>query len=127
MDWGERFLDEHVKYLQSQDIDGLMKNHYHDDAELVTFEFVLKGKEAIRQYLAVDQPRQSGKILGMKMDAYFESNDVIMFTSSVNSENLGVFIARDAFYVKDGKVLRHIALTLPPKIDKEIYAGMAGG
>ena len=101
-----------------------MRNHYHDDAELVTFEFVLKGKDAIKQYLSVDQPRQSGKILGMTMDAYAESDDVILFTSAVTSERLGVFIARDALYVKDGKVLRHIALTLPPESDKSIYRKM---
>jgi len=49
---------------------------------------------------------------------------VIIFTSSVNSENLGVFIARDALYVKNGKVFRHIALTLPPEKDKGIYERM---
>jgi hypothetical protein len=124
MSWGQKFLDEHVGYLQSGDIDGLMRDHYADDAEMVTFEFVLKGKDAIKQYLKVDQPSKSGKILGMKMDAYFESDDVIIFTSSVNSEKLGVFIARDALYVKNGKVLRHIALTLPPEKDKEIYKRM---
>jgi len=58
------------------------------------------------------------------MDAYAESDDVIIFTSSVNSANLGVFIARDALYVKDGKVFRHIALTLPPEADKKIYDAM---
>jgi hypothetical protein len=72
----------------------------------------------------VDQPRQAGKILGMTMDAYAESDDVILFTSAVTSERLGVFIARDALYVKDGKVLRHIALTLPPESDKSIYRKM---
>jgi hypothetical protein len=124
MSWGQRFLNEHVGYLQAGDFDGLMRNHYHDDAELVTFEFVLKGKDAIKQYLSVDQPRQAGKILGMTMDAYAESDDVILFTSAVTSEHLGVFIARDALYVKDGKVLRHIALTLPPESDRSIYRKM---
>ena len=124
MSWGQKFLEEHVGYLQRQDIDGLMRDHYHEDAELVTFEFVLKGRDEIKQYLSVDQPKQSGKILGMTMDAYFESDDVILFTQSVKSENLGVFIARDALYVKDGKVLRHIALTLPPEKDRKIYEGM---
>ncbi|MEW6218101.1 MAG: hypothetical protein AB1634_01020 [Thermodesulfobacteriota bacterium] len=124
MSWGQDFLNEHVGYLQSRDFDGLMEHHYHDDAELVTFEFTLKGKAAIKQYLSVDQPKKSGKILGMTMDAYAESDDTIIFTASVNSEHLGVFVARDALYVKDGKVLRHIALTLPPAKDKAIYQAM---
>jgi hypothetical protein len=127
MSWGQDFLGEHVAYLQNKDFDGLMKNHYHEDAELVTFEFVLKGKDAIKRYLAVDQPAQSGKILGMTMNHYAESEDVIIFTATVNSERLGVFIARDALCVKDGKVLRHIALTLSPENDEKIYKAMHGG
>jgi len=124
MSWGQDFLNEHVGYLQSGDFDGLMENHYHEDAELVTFEFTKYGKAAIKQYLSVDQPEQSGKVLGMTMDAYAESDDTIIFTATVTSEKLGVFVARDALFVKDGKVLRHIALTLPPEADKEIYKKM---
>ncbi|MFA5262401.1 MAG: hypothetical protein WC378_01150 [Opitutaceae bacterium] len=124
MSWGQDFLNEHVGFLTKQDFEGLMEHHYHDDAELVTFEFVKKGKAAIKQYLSKDQPAKSGKILGMTMDAYFESDDVILFTASVKSELLGTFVARDALYVKDGKVLRHIALTLPPAADKKIYQAM---
>jgi len=62
MSWGQDFLNEHVGYLQKGDFDGLMNAHYHEDAELVTFEFTLKGKQAIKQYLSVDQPQKSGKI-----------------------------------------------------------------
>ena len=124
MSWGQDFLNEHVGFLTQRDFDGLIKHHYHDDAELVTFEFVKQGAAAIRQYLAVEQPAKSGPILGMTMDAYYESDDVIIFTASVKSQNLGTFIARDALYVKDGKVLRHIALTLPPEKDKKIYQAM---
>ncbi len=124
MSWGQDFLNEHVGFLTRKDIAGLMEHHYHDDAELVTFEFVKQGKAAIQEYLAVEQPAKAGRILGMTMDAYFESNDVILFTASVKSEHLGTFIARDALYVKDGKVLRHIALTLPPAADRKIYEAM---
>lgn len=124
MSWGQDFLNEHVGFLTRRDFDGLLKHHYHDDAELVTFEFVKQGAAAIKQYLSVDQPAKSGRILGMTMDAYFESSDVILFTASVQSEHLGTFIARDALYVKDGKVFRHIALTLPPDKDKRIYQAM---
>lgn len=124
MSWGQDFLNEHVGFLTRKDIAGLMEHHYHDDAELVTFEFVKQGKAAIQEYLAVEQPAKAGRILGMTMDAYFESDDVILFTASVKSELLGTFIARDALYVKDGKVLRHIALTLPPAADRKIYEAM---
>lgn len=124
MGWGQEFLQEHVGFLQKGDFDGLMEKHYHKDAELVTFEFTLKGRDAIKKYLSVDQPAQSGPVLGMTMNAFAESDDTIIFTATVNSKNLGVFVARDALVVKNGKVFRHIALTLPPKADKDIYKTM---
>ena len=42
---------------------------------------------------------------------------MIIFNAAVKSENLGTFIARDALYLRDGKIYRHIALTLPPGVD----------
>lgn len=119
MSWGQDFLKEYLGYFQMQDVDRLMHD-YHDDAELVAFGLALKGKEAIRQYFAKDLIKRSGKILEMTTDAYFESDDMILFTMSVRSESLGVVIARDALYIKNGKIFRHIALTLPPEKDKKI-------
>lgn len=120
MSWGREFLETFLGRLQRQDIGELMRD-YHEDAELVAFDFVLKGKDAIRQYFAKGLINRSGKILDMTMEAYFESDDMILFTMSIKSENLGIVVARDALYIKDGKIFRHIALTLPPKKDKEIF------
>ncbi|HWQ20432.1 MAG TPA: nuclear transport factor 2 family protein, partial [Methanotrichaceae archaeon] len=103
------------------------QSEYHDDAELVAFNFVLKGKDAIRQFFAGDLMKRSGKILAMTEEAYFESDDVILFTMSIKSENTGVVAARDALYLKDGKIFRHIALTIPPDKDKKICQGLKQG
>lgn len=117
MTWGQDFLSSHMGYLSRGDIDGLMREHYHDDAEMVTFEFVAKGKEAIKQYLTTTEPTQAGAISGLEVKAFAESEDCILFTALVRSEKMGDFVARDALYVQGGKVLRHIALTLPPGTD----------
>ncbi len=93
---------------------------YHENAELVAFDFVLKGKDTIRQYFAKNLIKRSRKILDMTTEAYFESDDMILFTMSIKPGNLGIVVARDALYVKDEKIFRHIALTLPPEKDKEI-------
>jgi len=115
---GEKFYQEHLNYVANDDIDGLMRNHYHEDAEMVTFEFVLKGREAIGNYLK-ESPKITGKVLGMSMDYFAESDDVIIFKASVKTEKFGTVKADDALYIKDGKVLRHIALTVPPEETKE--------
>lgn len=113
MSKGQEFLEAHEGYLMRGDFEGLMRDHYTDDAEMVTFDFVARGKDAIRQYLEHDGPAESGRILGLELAAYAESDDVIIFDAIVKSEKLGTFIARDALVLKDGKVWRHIALTLP--------------
>ncbi len=122
--WGKAYLAKQVEYLQKHDIDGLMRNHYHPEAEMVTFEFVCKGREALRKYLAEDEPAKAGKILGMTMNALYESDDTIIFTCTMNSEKLGTFVARDALYFRNGRVFRHIAMTLPPEADLKIYEAM---
>jgi hypothetical protein len=122
--WGTAFLQKQVEYLQNHDIEGLIRDHYHPEAQMVTFEFTCEGPEAIRKYLAEDEPAKAGRILGMTMNAVSESDDTILFTSTITSEKLGVFVARDALFFKDGKVYRHLALTLPPQSDRRIYEAM---
>ena len=116
---GEKFFQEHADYIGKGDIDGLMEAHYHEDAEMVTLEFVLKGRKAIGKYLKEDSPKITGQVLGMTMDYFTESDDVILYKASVKTEKFGTIKADDAFYLKDGKILRHIALTIPPDKTKE--------
>jgi hypothetical protein len=115
---GREFLNRHVQYLLTGDIAGMMENHYTEDCALVTFEFTVTGREAVGKYLGVDEPGKAGKIFGMDEVAFAESDDVIIFTVVVHSEKMGNFVARDALYLRDGKIARHIALTLPP--DKDV-------
>jgi hypothetical protein len=123
MSWGQEFLERFLGQLQRQDIDELMDS-YHEDAELVSFNFVLKGKDAIRQYFVENMFKKMGKIIGMSEDAYFESDDIIIFIMTVNAENIGVAIARDPLYLKGGRILRHIALSLPSEKDIKMCKGL---
>ncbi|MEW5803034.1 MAG: hypothetical protein AB1847_13115 [bacterium] len=116
---GEKFYQEHLAYLGKGDIDGLLRDHYHEDAQMVTFEFVLKGREAIGKYLKEDAPKVTGKILGLSTDYFAESDDVIIYKASVQTEKFGIIKGDDAFYLKDGKIFRHIALTISPEKTKE--------
>ena len=115
----QEFFEEHIGYITKGDIDGLVRDHYHDDAQMITFEFVLKGKEAIKKYLKEDSPRITGQVLGMSLDYFTAAEDVIIFKASVKTEKFGTIKSDDAFYLKEGKILRHIALTIPPDATKE--------
>ena len=111
------FFAKHLEYLVKGDIEGLVRDHYHDDAEMVTFEFVTKGKDELYNYLKNESPAKMGRTLGSQLVSFVESDDVLCFTAIINSEKMGYFVARDAFYLRDGKIARHIALTLPPDKD----------
>jgi hypothetical protein len=51
------------------------------------------------------------------MEYFNESEDVIIFRATVSSEGRGTVNAQDAFYLENGKIKRHIALTLVPDAD----------
>ena len=78
---------------------------------------MLKGKEALKHYLTKENPEKMGKVVGMETTHLTASDDVVMFTAKVTGDKIGTFYARDAFYLKDGKILRQIAMTLPPDQD----------
>lgn len=122
---GKEFLERQMAYLARGDIDGLMRDQYHEDAEMVTFEFTLKGREAIKKYMGETEPAQAGRIYGIELTSFAESDDCIMFTAIVNSEKMGPFVARDTLYMKEGKILRHIAMTLPPDKDPSAHEEVA--
>lgn len=117
---GNDFLKKQMEYLAKKDIDGLMKAHYHPDAEMITFEFILKGTEEIKKYLKEDNPAKAGEVLASEMTHFAASDDTIIFTAAVKTEKLGTFMARDALYLKDGKILRQISLTVPPDQDMKL-------
>ena len=121
MSKGMDVYNKQLQYLLAGDIDGLLRDQYTDDCELVTFEFVLKGKDALKQYLAVDSPAKMGQVLGMKTTHIVATDDTIIFNAIVDSEKMGRFIARDALYLRGDRIHRHIALTLPPPVDQSLW------
>lgn len=118
MSYGEELFNTHMGAVSKGDIDEIMSN-YHNEAEMVTFEFILKGKDEIKKYLQEDSPRITGNVLGMNLDYFRATDDVVLFKASVKTEKFGTIKADDALYIKDGKIFRHIALTLPPDKTKE--------
>lgn len=121
MSKGQDVYNRQLQYLMSGDIDGLLRDQYTDDCELVTFEFVLQGRAAIAHYLKVDSPAKSGQILGLKTTHFVATDDCVLFDAIVESEKLGRFIARDVLFIKDERIHRHVALTLPPEADKDLW------
>ena len=136
---GEEFFRNLSAYRARGDIAGMIEALYHDDVELICFtetiaskEFsqeqeiwpgesesipVLKGKEAVKSYLT-KKPQIQGRVLGMSMDYFAASDDIVMYRGTIKTE-FSFVKSEEAWYLKDGKMYRHVMITLPPEITKE--------
>ncbi len=113
---GREFYLEQLGYLAKNDIEGFLMDHYHKDAVLITFDGIRKGHDELRQYF-VNTLASMGAITQLKTEYYVETEDVILFKATITDEKRGTVKADDALYMKDGKIFRHMALTLLPNFD----------
>lgn len=113
---GKQYYAEHMALLGSGKLDQLVLLHYAPDCAIVTFDGIHHGREAVKEYI-LDTLRRHKNITGVKMEYFAESEDVIIFRAAVTSEGRGTISAQDAFYMENGRIKRHIALTLVPDAD----------
>ena len=116
MGWGKAFYQEQLGLMASGDIDGLLKQHYHEDAVMVTFDGIRRGHEELKKYY-VDTLAIMGNITYLATEFFEETEDVLIFKAVITSDGRGTVQADNAFYMRDGKIYRHIALTILPDVD----------
>jgi hypothetical protein len=116
MGWGRDFYLKQLSYVGTGDVDGLLENHYHPDAVMITFDGIRRGHEELREYY-VNTLKKMGRVTELRTEYFAETEDVIIFKAVITSEGRGTIHADNGLYVKDGKIFRHIALTLVPDAD----------
>ena len=97
---GGRFYEQQVGYLEAGDIDGLM-SQYGDDAVLVGLEYVVRGRDAIREHLTGYLARL-GKLRLKSTDKFVETEDSIFFEATIVT-SIGEAHVYDVFMLRDGK------------------------
>jgi hypothetical protein len=102
----KKIYDQQLEYLRTKDIDNLVENNYVEDAVLLSFDFVVKGRAELkahfREYLA---DLEGLKVLST--DKFTATDDMIFFEASVETGKYGVVKVYDAWVMKDDKILRH--------------------
>jgi hypothetical protein len=102
---GRKFYEEQLNYLFANDVDGLIDNHYNEDATLIGFDFIVKGRDALkkhfRNYLAT-----LGKLEVKSTDKFQETADAAFLEASVVSD-LGPAHVYDAWILENGKISYH--------------------
>ena len=113
---GKDFYREQLRYLATNDIEGMLREHYHPDAVMVTFDGIRRGHDELRRYFA-NTLSSMGQITGLSTDYFVETDDCILFKASITDSKRGTVKADNALYLKDGRIYRHLALTILPMFD----------
>jgi len=117
---GKEFFKEQMAYLANKDVDGLLKNQYHEDAVMITFDSIRRGRDELKQGF-VNTLASMGRITQLQVDYFAETEDAIIFKAAITDDKRGTIKADNALYMKDGKIFRHIALTILPSFDYVKY------
>jgi hypothetical protein len=99
------FYKEQLDYLFAKDVDGLIDNHYNEDAILIGFDFVVKGRDALKAHFR-NYLQTLGHLEVKSTNKFIEAEDSIFFEASVIS-NLGPAEVYDALVLKQGKIAYH--------------------
>jgi ketosteroid isomerase-like protein len=101
-----KFYDEQLDYLYKKDVDGLIDNHYNEDALLISFDATVRGRQALKEHFR-RYLQMLGDLKVKSTDKFTETGDTIFFEATVNASNLGDTRVYDAFVLRNGKISYH--------------------
>jgi hypothetical protein len=102
---GQVLYDRQIQFLIDKDVDGLVETNYAPDAELISFQNVINGREALRTYFR-GYIEMLGDIVVESTDKFAETGDAIFFEATVSSK-LGRVRVYDAWVLRDGQITHH--------------------
>lgn len=102
---GKQMYENRVKLLMEGDVDRLVDEHYHEDAVIVSFDFIVRGRDALKAHF-----RNFVKWVGLKeviATNHFVETENSFFYEATARTNYGVDRVFDAYYLKEGKITYH--------------------
>lgn len=120
---GKDFYNDQLMLMSSGNINELVEKHYHKDAVMVTFDGMRRGHDELKEYYT-DTLKIMGKITELSTEYFAEIEDTILFRASITSEGRGKVQTLNGLYMKDGKIYRHIALTMLPDVDYDMMGAV---
>ena len=116
---GREFFQEQLQLMGSGQIDRLIDEHYHPQAVMVTFDGVRRGPDELRRYY-VERLAALQQVTGLAVKYYVETEDCILFKADLSAVHEHVH-ADNALYFKDGRIYRHLALTILDGFDYDAH------
>jgi len=99
------FYEEQITLLSAHEVDRLIDEHYTDDAELVSFNVVVKDNGPLKEYFH-GYVKMLGHIDVVSTDNFVETEDSVFFEATVKTD-LGTVKVFDAWVIRDGKISHH--------------------
>lgn len=103
---GKAFYQRHLNGLENHNME-ILKRQYHADAVFVNFDFTVRGRDSIIQYLN-GYLEHLGYLKLRSTDKFVETDDAIFFEATVESQ-LGIARVYDIFILQDAKATHHFA------------------
>lgn len=109
------FYNRQLEFIARQDIPGLIANQYNEDAELLNFDYYIKGAPALLEYWK-GYLGGLGYIKLLSTDKYTEGDDAVFFEATVETAG-GTARVYDIWVMRNGKISRHFPglLSFTPK------------
>lgn len=103
---GKIFYQEQLAYLLNNDAEGLVGNHYDVNAQLIRFDRVVTGHEALTVFFK-EYIKSLTNFKLISTDHFQETEDTLFFEATASSDELGVVRVYDAFVIKNNKITHH--------------------
>ena len=96
--------ERQLAFIAAKDVEGLIRTNYAEDAELLSFDYDIRGTDALIQYFTgyIDG---LGYIKLLSTDKYTEGSDSVFFEATVETAG-GIAQVIDVFVMRDGKIWR---------------------
>ena len=102
---GKAFYERQLAYLEKNDVDGLIANQYTEDAQIISFDFQYKGREALHKHF-INYMKQLGSIKLQSTDKFAETEDSIFFEATIRV-TAGIAQVYDVFILRNGQATHH--------------------
>lgn len=110
---GRIFFDQHMAYIGTKDVEGMIDNQYAEDAVLISpFDIlstppphIIRGNQALKDFFHRYLDWQ-GEIQVESLYDFAEINDSICFQAIFTSKT-GRWVVGDEWHLHDGKIDRH--------------------
>ena len=107
---GWRFYQKHLGFFYRRDIEGLLASDYAEDAELISYDFAVRGHAAMRPIFAA-YLEMLGDFTVKSTEHFTETEDSILLEATLAGPKFGERKVYDVFVFRDGKAAYHFTGT----------------